>query len=253
MTQKSFFLLYRSRWSHLITSLGSALFGFIYIAIWESVLVGKALPAGYQLEDFIQYIVIGQLVLQMAVFLTPDLDLEEKFQSGMIEMEMMRPTSFLGTQVCIELGKIAYRVLFRTFPVLIVFLLVLQLPKLPELLHFLLFVVSLTLAIWLAIQMCYTIGIVACWLEDVRWLYTLYISLLLFFGGQMIPIDIFPEWLQLIARSLPFACIINDPIQFFLGRFQGIELSFALFWGVFFTFCNMWLTRQARLRIAKGG
>ena len=45
-----------------------------------------------------------------------------------------------------------------------------------------------------------------------------------FFSGMIIPIAFFPDWLEVLAWALPFAAMIQAPVEVFLGHAQGLTL-----------------------------
>ena len=45
-----------------------------------------------------------------------------------------------------------------------------------------------------------------------------------FFAGMFIPLFLFPAWLMSIARTLPFASMLQLPAETFLGKHEGLEL-----------------------------
>jgi ABC-2 type transport system permease protein len=53
--------------------------------------------------------------------------------------------------------------------------------------------------------------------EDVSpfvWIYQKFIFIL---GGFLIPLDFYPEWLQVIAKALPFSAMIYGPSKLFVA------------------------------------
>jgi ABC-2 type transport system permease protein len=46
-----------------------------------------------------------------------------------------------------------------------------------------------------------------------------------FFSGQYVALAFYPEWLKVLAWSLPFAAMIQAPIEVFLGHVRGVELA----------------------------
>jgi ABC-2 type transport system permease protein len=45
-----------------------------------------------------------------------------------------------------------------------------------------------------------------------------------FFSGQIVPLAFFPHWLETLAWALPFAAMVQAPIEVWLGHAQGLEL-----------------------------
>jgi viologen exporter family transport system permease protein len=46
-----------------------------------------------------------------------------------------------------------------------------------------------------------------------------------FFSGMVIPIAFFPSWLAALAHAMPFASIIQFPVNVYLGKYSGLELA----------------------------
>ena len=57
-----------------------------------------------------------------------------------------------------------------------------------------------------------------------------------FFSGMIIPIVLFPDWLEKLAWALPFAGMVQAPVEIFLRHVSGIEavglLALQAFWAV---------------------
>jgi len=83
------------------------------------------------------------------------------------------------------------------------------------------------------------IGLSAFLVEDVNSFMLIYQKLVFILGGFLIPLQFYPDWLQAIAKALPFAAMIYGPSQLFVAP------SFELFISV--------LTRQLIWIIVFGG
>ena len=61
------------------------------------------------------------------------------------------------------------------------------------------------------------------------WIYQKFIFIL---GGFLIPLDFYPEWLQVIAKALPFSAMIYGPSKLFvsptIGFFANVMLMQSL-------------------------
>jgi ABC-2 type transport system permease protein len=63
-------------------------------------------------------------------------------------------------------------------------------------------------------------------------------------SGFLLPIKMWPEWLQQIVYVLPFASMVSIPIDVMLGKLQGVELIAALALQVFWTVVMLAIGRQ---------
>lgn len=61
------------------------------------------------------------------------------------------------------------------------------------------------------------IGLSAFWVEDTAPFEWIYAKVLYTIGGLLLPLDLFPDWLAAIARSLPFSAIMYAPARVFVG------------------------------------
>jgi len=49
-----------------------------------------------------------------------------------------------------------------------------------------------------------------------------------FFAGMLLPLTLFPQWLETVARALPFASMVQLPIDIYLGTASGSEIVWTL-------------------------
>ena len=102
---------------------------------------------------------------------------------------------------------------------LLVLLLILELGHPPDrLVEWVAFLVSILLASLVAFALRFCVNLTAFWLLDNRGVDQLVTLVLTFFGGLLIPVVLFPPWLEAVARALPFAAMVQLPAEVFLGR-----------------------------------
>ena len=79
------------------------------------------------------------------------------------------------------------------------------------------------LGAWI-LNFCITalIGLSAFLVEDVAPFMWIYQKFMFILGGFLIPLDFYPDWLQLIAKALPFSAMIYGPSKLLVA--PGIEL-----------------------------
>ena len=68
------------------------------------------------------------------------------------------------------------------------------------------------------------IGLLAFVVEETNSFELIYQKAVFILGGMLIPLDMFPNWLQPIAKSLPFAYMMYAPARLF------VKPDLALFW-----------------------
>src|SRR5690606_19554835 len=80
------------------------------------------------------------------------------------------------------------------------------------------FLVSVALASGVGFAVRFLTNLSTFWLLDNRGVDQLVTMALLFFSGMLVPIVLFPSWLEATARALPFAAMIQLPVELFMGR-----------------------------------
>jgi ABC-2 type transport system permease protein len=210
----------------LAGSLFVGLIIFIFINLWQVVYSSsEPLIAGFTLPMMIWY-----LVMTESIVTSPKRIIEEigdEIQSGDIAQNLNKPYNYVLFKYASTMGKTTLT-FFMTFLVggIVTYLMVggidFSLKSLPFII--LLVVVALTLNF----AMMAFLGIMALWLEDAKAIHFIYTKLVFVLGGMLIPLDIFPVWLQGISKALPFSFIAYHPARLF------VNFSFTGFLEVFF-------------------
>ena len=92
-------------------------------------------------------------------------------------------------------------------------------------------------SIYVYFILAFVLELAAFWIDVVWNLVVMLMFVVSFLGGRMLPLTVFPEWVQTAVGYSPFPYIVSFPARAFLG-----ELSFAswvfgmgiiIFWAVF--------------------
>ena len=87
---------------------------------------------------------------------------------------------------------------------------------------------SVALAVVVSLGFRFLYNAAAFWLLDIRGVMTVAITLNLFLSGMVMPLTFFPGWLRSIAHALPFASILQTPVDVWLGKHHGADLAGVL-------------------------
>jgi ABC-2 type transport system permease protein len=211
-------------------SLSILLFMWVFVNLWRVTYaaVGEESIAGLTLRDTLWYLLMAEAVLLSK----PDLSrsISEAVKDGSIAYLLNKPFNFILYQFAIGLGDSLLS--FVSNAVIGSALLWWLVGPPPTLLGWPVVLLAVLLA-WL-LDFCITamIGLSAFLAEEVsafRWIYQ---KLVFILGGLLIPIDFFPEWLQRIAFSLPFAWTVYGPARLFVDptweRFVNVVAAQAI-------------------------
>jgi ABC-2 type transport system permease protein len=209
----------------------NAFFGLLRVALFVALFQASPQPTigGYDLQAAVTYTWVTQAMI-MVVCLWAWWDIETTIRSGDVVTDLARPFSYLGYWLARDYGRAAYFALFRGLPGLIFGQLTfaggLRWPATP--LDVVLLLVSLILAVALSFAWRFLLNVSAFWTTDARGLGALASALVMFLGGFLVPLRFFPEWIQPLLLSLPFAGMVQVPSDIFVGRLTGAAALAAL-------------------------
>jgi ABC-2 type transport system permease protein len=120
------------------------------------------------------------------------------------------------------------------------------------------FLVSLALGFLVIFHLNFMLGSLAVLTLDIRHISWAYTSTVRFFGGQMVPLWLFPPALAAIANVLPFQSTFSIPMSIYIGKITGADvfraLGFQLSWMVALVLFSrlLWTWAHRRL-VVQGG
>jgi ABC-2 type transport system permease protein len=91
----------------------------------------------------------------------------------------------------------------------------------PEPWQLLAFIPALILAMALRFIVEWGVGVFAFWITRMGALLQAYFVLVLFLSGQVAPLELFPEPIQIAATVLPFRWMVAFPVDLALGRLDA--------------------------------
>lgn len=193
---------------------------FIFSRLWRVVPFGVA-----DARAPVWYIAITEWVILSIPAV--HLDIERDFASGDVAYFLPQPVSWVSLKVAEAMGGYVLR------------LLVLGAVALPATFWFaggfpadaagLPFALPLALAAGLlGILVQAVIGVCAIWMTDVSPLYWIWQKCCFVFGGLVVPLDIYPAWVQTVARHSPFAAMLYGPGRTALGLSPSALLETAV-------------------------
>ena len=241
------------RWSHMLNNLASALFGFIYIALWQAVAPETSTTDPYTRSTMTAIMILAQTFAWITAFLPAGLGVHQSVRTGAIALEMARPMPYFPMVLARESGNVAYQALFRAIPVALVFGLFFGFPAPGSAGHLLLTLPSLLLGAYIGMMLYYTVGISALWTTEIRFAHWLYHGLMTLLSGGWVPADMLPGWMGQVVPYLPFASQLFYPIRIYLGLSGPEVLLIQAAWAAVLTLWCQWITRRALGRVVVQG
>jgi ABC-2 type transport system permease protein len=241
-------------WAGVFTN---TFFGFLIAYILLAVYEERDTVGSYDASDAVTYTWVAQGLL-MTVYIWGWYEIALRVQSGDIATDLYRPLDLQAYWLAQDLGRATYHAVFRGVPPFLVGALVfdVRLPGDPHV--WLAFLVSLALAVTVSFAFRFLFNLAAFWLLDYRGVGVLAMVVSTFFSGQTVPIAFFPDWLETLAWALPFAAMVQAPIEVFLEHVSGLELAGLLalqaFWaGALLLLGRLVLAAGTRRLVIQGG
>ncbi len=235
----------------------NTVFGFLQAYILLALFDQRDDIGGYDPSDAVTYVWLAQAMLA-TVYAFGWFEVALRIRSGDIATDLTRPLDPLRYWLFFDLGRAVYHFAFRGIPPFALGLLIfdVRLPESPA--TWLWFGVSLTLAVVVSFAFRFLYNLAAFWLLDYRGVGVIAITVALLFSGFIVPLPFFPDWLEAIARVLPFAAIVQIPVDVFLEQVTGAEVAAALllqaFWAAALLGCaHLTLGVAIRRVVIQGG
>jgi ABC-2 type transport system permease protein len=155
-------------------------------------------------------------------------ELGEDIASGAVAVELLRPVSVLWVRVAAELGRAAARLLvIAPAGVGLACLTAGRPPSGPALA---LAVPAVALALVANVVTQHAFAASAFWLRNATTAWFLYQKLVFVLGGMLIPLEVFPGWLETATRALPFQAMAYAPARIAAGHVEPLLLVTQLVW-----------------------
>lgn len=196
----------------------------IFAHLWK-IAAAKVGVVNLNPEQLLWYIAFNEWVLVSL----PDIqdEMEHDLRSGRLMYLIPRPISYLGATFAEAFGKLCVNLLVLgivTFS--FTWLVVGSLPFHPA--GLIVSIVFGILAGCVGIVLLMMIGLSAFWLQEVSPFHWVWEKLLFMLGGLILPLTVYPQWIQVIADLTPFPAILGERSALALDFSSGNVISLAI-------------------------
>jgi ABC-2 type transport system permease protein len=210
-------------------------FGFLFAYVLLAVYEERDDIGGYSEADAITYVWLTQGLLSVVASFGPSwYELALRVRSGNVATDLQRPLDLQRLLLAQDVGRAGYQLLFRAVPPFLLGALLFEVVVPGELLQWLAFGLSVVLALVVSFGVRFLVNLMSFWLLDYRGPTMLAMVVSHLLSGLIIPLAFFPEPFNVIARVLPFASMLQLPVDVFVGAASGAEvvavLALQAFW-----------------------
>lgn len=211
--------------------------GFLEITVFAAFY--RSNPTAYPMtfEQLVSYEWIQQAFLAFFMAWFMESEIFDSIVDGNIAYELCRPINIYDMWFSRSMANRMSRALLRCFPILIVaaFLPAPYTMSAPISMSALLwFVVTMILGLAVTVALCMLVYMLTFFTISPMGLRILFVSMVEFFQGAVIPLPFFPPKIQKIMELLPFASMQNVPLRVYSGSIRGDELiravAIQIFW-----------------------
>jgi ABC-2 type transport system permease protein len=231
-------------------------FGAIYVSIYTALLRDRGTVGGLDTADAVTYAVISQSLL-MAMSAFGNRELSEAIIRGQIASDLGRPVDFYLYWAAIDLGRAVYYLIFRGVPTFVLGVLLFHASLPADLGTWLLFFICIVSGMLISFAFRFITNSLAFWTTDARGINYLSNTVIMFFAGFIVPLNFFPPWLRVVAQALPFRGLAALPVNVYLGKLSGPELTRVLAvqtaWFVALVLIGRWVLGRMVQRLTLNG
>jgi len=201
----------------IIWLMGLVIEPIIYLVVWRTVTVSEGgSVAGFTAGNFAAYY-IAMMIINHLTFTWIMWEYEYYIRNGTLAAMLLRPIHPIHKDVS---SNIAYKLLTSAVLLPIVLALIWLFQPTAEITigTTLAFIPALLLAAAMRFMTGWTLALAAFWTTRISAINSAYFAAIYFFSGRMAPLELFPNFVQIIAYGLPFRWMLAFPVDLLLGK-----------------------------------
>lgn len=173
----------------------------------------------------------------------------EKVRTGNIIFEITRPIHFIKILLYEIFGKIFAQFISTFLPLLLLSIFIFKLEVPNNFSIWLTFSLSFLLGLIIAFQIDFIFSILSFWTTGIHGILLAKQSLVSLLSGAMLPLWVFPDFINKILFYSPFPSIVYNPLSIIVNdismRDIWLILSMQFFWIMILSFLSMLLYKRA--------
>lgn len=256
-------LQYRAAaWAGFVTQI---FWGALRISVLAAFFVHATGNEPISLAQLVSYVWLGQALIRLLPW-DIDAELGQQIRSGAVGYDLLRPLDLYGYWFARTLAYRAAPTAMRMVPLLLVVLLILPLVGLgewglqppPSLAAGLLFFISLAAMLLLVTAITMLMQISLLWTISGEGINRLMPPVVTVFSGMVLPLPLFPDWLQGFLYWQPFRGVGDVPYRIYSGHISALqaptEILLQCAWGFLLIGLGYWLLQRGlRRMVIQGG
>lgn len=199
-------------WNFIVRNFFFIFIIYIMLMLWENIFSQKGSSiAGFTLNQMIWYLIVTEMITLSRSNVFQEVSRDVK--NGNIAYMLNKPYNYIWYSFFNSLGEISVKLFMNLIiGIIIGFIYVGPLINF-DILSLPLIAISLILGVFINFFIYISLSLTSFWLEENSAFFWIYSKLIFTLGGMLIPIDMFPNWLEKMAKYLPFAYVTYAPAK----------------------------------------
>lgn len=210
-------------WNFLSKNVFFIFIMFIYMMLWKTIYTSKGAVAigGLSLNAMIWYLIFTELVTLSRTDL--HMQVNDDVKSGNIAYLLNKPYNYVLYCFFYFIGEIGVKLLSNGLVGIAIGLIYAGALQGFSLINAPFIILSLLLGCFINFFIYLILALTSFWFEENSAFFWIYSKLVFTLGGMLVPLELFPKWLQGISHYLPFAYVTYVPARL------AVDFSFASF------------------------
>ena len=259
-----YWAVFSARFRTLLQYRGAALAGLVTQVFWGFIKI-MVLAAFYQsaaaaqpmtLPEVVTYIWLGQATLLIAM-LGVDRDIQAMIDTGAVAYELLRPLDLYNLWYARAVALRTAPVLLRAVPMFVLAGLFFGMSAPPSLACAAMWVLATIGSVLLASSISTLTTITLLWTVSGKGVTYILPAAVFAFSGMIIPLPLWPAWMQPLFSFLPFRGMADTPFRLYLGHIPPgagwYAVAHQALWTVVFVVAGRWLLARGMRRVVVQG
>lgn len=210
-------------WNFVSKNLFFVFILFVYLMLWKTIYGQKSegTIAGLSLNAMIWYLITTELVTLSRTDIHSQIN--EDVKTGSIAYLLNKPYNYILYCFSYFMGEIGVKLVSNSLVGLAIGFVYVGPLRGFNFLHLPFIILSLLVGCTINFFIYICLALTTFWLEENNAFFWIYSKLVFTLGGMLIPLELFPGWLQNISKYLPFAYVTYVPAKL------AVSFSFSSF------------------------
>lgn len=220
---------------------GSFIASVIQYYLWNSIEINSKTDTSNYMIYAIVVIVINLFLPITQVAIT----ISNMIVKGQLVIWLLRPHYLIETVFYQTIGKSIFLFIFQCIPLLISFIYIFRINLNVGFVSGIKFLLAFILGYIMAFLIGYIIGLLSVYFISINGFVALINGCMIIFGGSIIPIAIYPIWLQVLTTYTPFYYIIYYPLSIItIGETSSTPILIQILWIVILVFVTLVVSKK---------